>query len=316
MKIRIGLLFIILFIVEPHLHAQRLAVFNLSWRELNKNGGATFTSLSDVYELSDHPDSLAVPDLEAIGFEGSKYFRLDSNYRERFLYKTKIAETDSLFIYDYAGDALITISVKNLDLVASLSIYESASDWPYSQYDYQIGFEINKNLLNGFHKYYSRILVCVGQTNPFVRGQMRPVHWEKMKSGDFPSMTLGIDNWYRTVEYVAGDVFQFKADGFHYFVQDLKLSNGIAGRRLVVIETQTNKSVCERYYYESESASMVPLNFVEPENENTIFQWTGRLFVNKPAVIFWFQYHTFGCPGITVLNQSELDIPINCDNRH
>jgi len=77
-------------------------------------------------------------------------------------------------------------------------------------------------------------------------------------------------------------------------------------RRLLVLDSETNDRVYETIYYESEGTSLNPLNY----------QWTGKLFKNKPAVIFGFQIHSFDCPTIQFLSMSEKEISLYCDNNH
>lgn len=292
-----------------NLFAQDLQIFNLMYYEKDSTQSLAFISLSEIYPLSENPDSLAIPDLsereigEAQNFE---YFTLDSTYRKRFLAETNISETDKVFIYDYATNALQTFTVKNLTVVACMNIY--GADWPYSQYDYMIGFEVNKNALKHFDKYYINTLAYVGKQNPFVRGQMQQIIWEKIEPAAYPSKALPTyDSSYAGICRI-GDAYKFETEGFLYYVQDLvRLTNNwVSVKRLIVIDNKTKEIVCEKYFYSGESASFAPLDD----------QWTGTLFKNKPPVIFGFQYFTFGCPGITFLSNTENDIYINCDNRH
>jgi hypothetical protein len=68
----------------------------------------------------------------------------------------------------------------------------------------------------------------------------------------------------------------------------------------------------------SEGASVAPLNFgiSNPNYADLKGQWMGKLFKNKPEVIFGFEWVSFGCPGIIYINSRDKYIQINCDNRH
>jgi hypothetical protein len=135
-------------------------------------------SLSDIDRLSEHPDSLTIPDLTNIEnekYERFSYVRLTSSYRARFLSRTHIAETDKVFVYSYAEDILVSIPVSDLKVVAWLDAYTSPEECPCPEYYYQIGFEIEDKFLTGFENYFENTLVHVGKNNPFVRGQVNPI---------------------------------------------------------------------------------------------------------------------------------------------
>ena len=297
------------------LSAQDLKLFNLSRYEIDSTKSIAFISLSDVHFLSEHTDSLAVPDLtyiEADSAANYEYIRLNSAYRERFLSGTKLSETDKVFIYDYAADQLLSFKVKDLDVVACLNIY--GAEWPYGQYDYMIGFGISEKKLTGLDKYFTHALVYIGKESPFVKGQVKPVEWKKTKASDFPSKALTYEDTAAFHEYLgdhqyhAGDTYSFERDSLNYFVRDYILftDDWLFAKQLVVIDTKTGEAVCKKQYFSGESLSFAPLDN----------QWTGTLFKNKPPVIFGFNYVSFGCPSITFLSKTEPDVYINCDNRH
>lgn len=313
------ILFLIAVCRLTNLTAQDLNLFYLRYYEKDSTQSVAFVSLSEVHALSDHPDSLAIPDLrEKEMEEAPKFtcFKLDSTYRKRFLSAAKISETDKVFIYDYSIDALQSFTVKNLSVVACLNIY--GADWPYSQYDYMIGFEIDPNIR--FGKYFTNTLVYVGKKNPFVQGQIKPIVWEKMESNVFPPIAISpkdtseLKRWIAGKVYKKGNAYKYETSDFLYFVQDFLRDDIFFARRWLVIEFKTKKTVCNRIYYNHEGAINAPLNLVETEGD--IIQWTGRLFKKRPPVVFGLEYVSFGCPGIIFLNQSERDIFINCDNRH
>ncbi|MEO5642167.1 MAG: oxidoreductase [Bacteroidia bacterium] len=321
MKNKSRFTFILLLFLASTLNAQELILYNVTVFETGKKN-IGFISLSDKYLLSEHPDSLAIPDLEEKGIDSAQYFKLKGTYRQRFFSGTKIKETDKVFIYDYSADLLLSFPLNELDVVACLNIYRDANDWPYSQYDYMIGFAIDTNLLKGMGNYFSYTLVAIGKENPFVKGKIAPVIWKKTGAENFPAWIKNTKRdaalrEYGYNEYTEGDVYTFEAKGFQYFTRDILNTNGqIFARQLVVINSKTKAAVCENVYFESESASLAPLNTGKITAENPGVQWTGKLFRKKPPVIFGFEYQSFGCPGISFLDLSENDIYINCDNRN
>jgi hypothetical protein len=303
----------ILFLISvnglTNLAAQDLKIFDLQYYEKDSTQSFLFISLSEIYPFSENPDSLPIPDLREKEIEEAPnftYFKLDSTYRKRFLNATNISETDKVFIYDYSINALQAFTVKNLKVIACLNIY--GADWPYSPNDYMIGFEIDKKFLKGSDKYFTNSLVYVGKENPFVRGQVKPIIWKKIEPNDFPSKELPSYDTSYAGKCATGDVYKFEMEGLQYFVQDLvRLADKwISVKRLIVIDLKTKETVCEKLIYSGESASFAPLDN----------QWTGKLFKNKPPVIFGFHWVSFGCPSITFLNPTDSNIYINCDNRH
>ena len=282
-------------------------------------------TLSDIYPLSGHPDSLAIPDLSDYKKENIEYIKLSSEYRNRFLSKTKISETDSVFVYDYFNDVLLSFPVKNLDVVAYLNAYKRADDCfpgsynyyrPYNQDDYMIGFEIDRSLLTGLYKHFINTLVCVGKENPFVQGQMKPIVWKKIDSNDFPVAKAE----FQFANITKGDVYLYESGEFQYFIHDFVRTNGWISevRHLLIIDKKNEKRVVERVFYESEGTSLVPLSLEIDWNAEYLYipQWTGYLFKNKPPVVFYFVDESDSCSHITQIDSTEGDIWISCDNRH
>ncbi|WP_294963621.1 oxidoreductase [uncultured Flavobacterium sp.] len=274
-----------------------------------------FVSLSDIYSNNDEKDTLVLPNIEKLGKYDAQYFTFDKNYRKRFLSKTNISETDSLFVYDYAKNKLVSFAVKNLKTAAMLNGYSSAEDWPYHHYDFMIGFEINKKLLNGFSEYYREALVYIGKENPFSNERLKPISWKKITKKEYPSKALKNDDRALLKNTVTGNTYFYKTDSHEYFLQDYLDSNKtIYGRRLLVLDSKTKDVIIEKLFSQSEGISPTPLNY--ENGDNSIEQWTGKLLKNKPEVVFGFEYVSFGCPSISVIDKSNEEINIQCDNRH
>ena len=305
-KIASALFFLFFFVSS--ICAQDLKIFDIS----NRNEKVVFVSLSDIYPSSEKPDMPVIPE-DKRNFE---HVLLDSKFRKQFLSVTKISETDNVFLYDYAKNKLASFTVKNLNAVANLSIYETGSEPPHSQYDYQIGFEIDKKLLKDFGDFSNQILVYVGKENPFAQEQMTPISWKKIDSKEFPFRKINDENGTFQEKYELGNTYRSDYGNFQYLLQDYSRNKMVFARRLFVINSKTKASVYEEIFSEGESDSLTPLNFVNKEEGNTINQWTGKLFKNKEAVIFGFEYHSFGCDYITVLSKKPTQVDIYCDNRH
>lgn len=292
------------------------------------DNSSALISLSEIYQYhldSDAPfyeqdGSLIIPNMTAGGFKEVQY-TLTSTYRERFLSHTGISETDFVFIYDYQVNRLVILAVKNLNVIARLNDYSSPSNAPFHHYDYLIGFEIDTRMLNHLEEF-----VYVGAKNPFALEQLTPLTWKKIAPQKFPATTQAQDEkfysnypWDVNLSSKGGNTYSFEANGFEYFLQDY-LSNGeVNVRRLLIIEAQTQAIITDKIFYESESSSLTPLKGADGaynETFETPSQWTGKLFKNKPPVFFGFEWISFGCPAISIIDKSNEDIVIYCDSRH
>lgn len=301
------------FIPEQNIDLES-GLFDLQSENGNERMG--FISLSDIYPLSEHPDSLAIPDVSGKPFDSIRCFKLEKKYRKSFLTETGISENDRVFVYDYAANVLVSFWVKELHVVANLNGYASEEDAPFSQFDYMIGFEIDRNLLKGIKdEYFNNTIVFVGAENPFVIGKLKRVMWKKIDKKQFPLAKMSKKTLLLPKGYKHGGSYTFAKDSLQYYVQDFSQEYWVVARRLLVIHSKTGKVIFERVYELSEGTGMAPLNNTNPDVGNDI-QWTGILFKNKAPVIFGLQYFSFGCPEISFLDKKEKDMYINCDNRH
>jgi hypothetical protein len=315
--------------------SQDINLYRLWDLEYNIKRKVGFITLSEDYPLSDHIDSLAIPDLSDWETEKMEYFKLSSKYRKRFIERTKISETDTVFVYDYSTDVLRAFPVKTLNVVAYLNVYMSVDNCPCNQYDYYIGFEIGKDKLIGFGESYGHVLVNIGKENPFFRGQMKAIVWKRISSNDFPLEKANgtiIAELRSNAGLTKGLTFLYEFENFNYFIQswtDAQYNGAshkmyeISKRHLLVVDKKSGEVVVEKLFENREGSLPTPLNFgIEfehnVEDDYTTFreQWTGKLFKNKPPVVFGFEWLSFSCPGITFLSKTEGEIGIRCDNRH
>ncbi len=265
-----------------------------------------FVSMSDIYN-----DSLAIPEdiihnQKTKTFAELKHFELTGTYREKLLKGTSLSETDTLFLYNYKDAKLQKFPIRDLKSVANLNLYTSEGE-EISSYDYMIGFELNEPESSGLSVMdkTNNSLVHFGKESPFSGEKVVPIHWEKTSRDEFPLSFKNEKNLENT--YLA------KFQNLTYYLQDHKGEYGISKRQLAVVKD--NKVIFEKTYTTAEGAEFSPLNFIN-NNEYNDWQWTGRLFKNKPLVVFGFVSESFGCPSITFLDSSYPDIYTNCDNRH
>jgi hypothetical protein len=292
---------------------ESINLFTLTYRD---STDAAFVSLSDIYPLSGNDeDTLALPEIKKMSVKDANYFILEKKYKNRFFSKTNISETDSLFVYDYNKNKLVSFAVKNLKAAALINGYTSEQDFPYDRYNYMIGFEISKEYLKGFTDYYTDVLVYVGKENPFSKEPLTPIVWKKIAGKEYPSKPIKTKDHEQLKNKVMGNTYVYKTASYNYFLQDyLDSRKDVDARRLLVLDAKTNDVIIEKIYGESEGTSPSPLNY--QNSDNIINQYTGKLFKDKPPVVFGFLYESFGCPAISLIDKSNEDIYIQCDYRH
>lgn len=91
-----------------------------------------------------------------------------------------------------------------------------------------------------------------------------------------------------------------------YSIQDVQRQNYVCAKHSFIINSTTNRKIFETIYHSGEGSDFNALNS----------QFTGKLFKDKPEVIFGFNYHSFGCSSIPFIDKKEESIEIKCDNRH
>ena len=273
-------------------------------------------SLSEIDQLSENEDSTAIPNIKGLSREEIEYLSLDSVYRKRFLYRTHISESDTLYIYDYYSNILQKISVSNLTVSASLSGYAEATEDGYSQFDYHIGFEIAPEYLKvdgqeicGYGYAY------VGKKNPFIIGGMYPIRWERISLDKFPKTTISKEEQENLKGYKEVEAYKFSSTEYHYYLKQFT-SDNYYSRQLVVKSTKSNKTVYMKFFHDRDFVEYAPLNYIDSLDAPILFQFSGRLLKNKPPVFFGLQLHSAGCPSIYFMDEKDQEIEILCDNRH
>jgi hypothetical protein len=347
--------------IEEPLCIKNLNIFTLwsvndllgLWHEPEFVDRGFFIPLSDIDRLSDHPDSLAIPEfVSPVDWGNHRHFSdfsdeelrllssamlereflvLGVEYRKRFLERTNISEADSVFVYCYATDVLLALPVKELN-VAAVSRWKPNT----SQYDFRFGFEINSDDLIGFEevsdswRILGKLLVYIGKTHPFARDGMRAIRWSRVPVENFPLEKSNLDTDDETILYfmkygIIDDWgFQYEFEQFMIFVQTLSdpTDRLRSAKRLLIIDTETENIVTERVIYLSSVGRPTSLNFgiQSGRHNNDKNQWVGYLFRNTPPVALgfweeWLQNPSNLCPFIMFLDAEIDDVYIKCDNR-
>ncbi len=271
-----------------------------------------FIVLTDSFPWSYDDDNFV--DDAYLGENDIVRHKLSSTYRARFLKGLKIKETDKVFIFNYVLDTILTLKVKELSLLAEPNPY--GSNKPISSSDYLIGFDLEKKLGNNKVRDYYSSFVYVGKENPFVTNNIKPIVWKETTTTTFPVFNLKEYQEYLSKDELSflknskpNKVFIFENDFYTYFLGDYNQRF-----RCLVIQLN-NKTVFSNLLYEGENGSFAPLSIAGKENEYNE-QFTGKIFKNKPPVLFGFMYYSFSCSGIQFLDNKQKSIRILCDNRH
>ncbi len=287
-------------------------LFNLY--EYDHRKGFTFSSLSNIY--NDEDETEVIPSLEGKTSKDVQYLPLNGEYRTLFLTGTKIAESDSVFVYNYQDNKLFAFEVRDVKVVAYLSPYESYESPEdlknISGSSYQIGFEFESKAVKWDDN--STFYVTVAKENPFAMKKMQAMKWTKVDSDKFPLKKIPriwIDS--SLAEMKKGDTYMYEYNGLQFFLQNYQGEYSVY-RRLIVVDKNTKEYVADHFATDNEGSYPAPLNGIE--SEGYTYQWIGQLFENEPMVAFGFEFVSFGCESLYVLDGSNREIYIQCDNRH
>ena len=281
-----------------------------------------FVTLTDMFPFSQNADSFVIADknLGDIEIKDDNVHELVEPYRSRFLKRKNIQETDSIFVYSLQLNKCYSFRVMDISLMAHLSPY--GPDMPITTDQYMIGFEFGSDGLpyEELGYYYYNTIVAIEKSNPFNVGSIEEITWEKTENSNFPEFELSEIHRRWKTEWVENatrsDVFSFVSGYSVYYIQNMTRDGGMIGRHLAVVNSKNGKIVFSTFYFDSEGTYLLALNGVESMRMEGTSQWTGKLFADKPPIIFGFYGNSFGCPAINFVDQLLEPIYIQCDNRH
>ncbi|EKQ92871.1 hypothetical protein [Leptospira borgpetersenii] len=162
-------------------------------------------------------------------------------------------------------------------------------------------------------------MVFIGKENPFTQGQMKPIVWQKIKTKKFPIGKSNLsekEKQYKHKSAIKEQTYLYETNTYQIFIKDYTEPNDrqIQDRHLIVIDKKKDSAVLERMFNEREGTVIASLNFGinDPEVPNSKEQWIGKLFKDKPEVIFRFAWYSFSCPHIDFVNPQDKYVGINC----
>ena len=251
-------------------------------------------------------------------YEDYNYHILKHSYRSQFLKKKNINESDIIYIYNTILDSLEIYNVNDISIIAFITLY-GGSYGGVRPGDYKIGFELKNNAIASNN--FTNTLVYIGEYNPFMNGNLKPIKWKKIETKELPLLELNTQDSIHLFRYKNQKIistYSFKNESYEYFIQNIGEEGITYIRYLKIISLNDNNTLFSKVFFESEGTYLKPLNGLNKNNdeEEQVYQWTGKLFKNRAPVIFGFLGWSFGCPKIQFIDNSERDIDINCDNRH
>ncbi len=290
---------------------QKSAEMNIHGVDLYDRNDLTdaFISVSDIYT-----DSLSIPgdimkNQKQMSFEKLNYLELDGPYRKKMLTALHLKENDTLYLFNYESAAVQKTPINKVKSVAYLSYYVSEGE-DVDESSYMLGFQVESQDKNKeeFYKKYDNSIAYFGSENPFVENQLVRAEWKKIKSTNYTN------ELYKKSTLKKGNLYEFKNGNLTYYLQEFNSEKYTTLHQLIVVDDRGKTFFENSYHINDEGSSFNSLSGTETEGINS--QWTGKLFKNKPPVIFGFIYESFGCSSITFMDKTTSEITINCDNRH
>jgi hypothetical protein len=162
--------------------------------------------------------------------------------------------------------------------------------------------------------YHENSFVAIGEENPFSEGNAQPLVWEVTDSSYFTVDQLNPENSALLHEFQSGDSYVSETEDRVFHLQNLQAKNTLH-LLLVILDSQSDSIVFEKAFYEGESATIKPLTNINESHSRSIYQWTGKVFKNKPPIIYGFLGQIYDCPKIDFIGKSQKPIRILCDNR-
>ena len=248
------------------------------------------------------------------GYKKDKY-QLPQKYRQSFLTASGISETDNLFVYNYEYNKLYSFPISKLEVFAIKS-----DCLPTDETNYQFGFALALNQLPQDYDPNDTTFVYIGKESPFAQEQLTLLNWQKIsdkedEEDNYLAQAHGFHHYYFSDK---GYNYLAQTNGLHYYLKQYPSHRDDypkCGR--LVIKNEKNKILRDDNYVFSSLYGGLPLNGKDKDHEYKK-QWTGKLFKNKPLVVFGF-YSMFGgdCPGIDFIDSSfpSYDIRLRCDSR-
>ena len=219
------------------------------------------------------------------GYNNYKY-QLPQKYRQNFLTASGISETDNLFVYNYEYNKLYSFPISKLEIFA---IKDDC--FPIDETYYHFGFELTLSQLPQNYDPNDTTFVYIGKESPFAQQQLTLLNWQKISDKKY--------------DYLA------QAHGLHYYLKQPPFHSNYPVCGSLLIKNEKNKILRNDDHASSLLYGRLPLNGKDKDHEYKK-QWTGKLFKNKPLVVFgFFSKGGKECPVIDFIDSSFSGHDIN-----
>lgn len=277
------------------------------YKENNEDIRTGFLNLSESYFTGDYYTTENEPNRLLLSERDLKKDTITLNpaQRKQFLKSVNINDSDLIFVYEIKKDVIHSYKVKDLPAIACLNIYfDSYNQATAREYDYEFGLDLKNNYTGDWENF-----TYVGNYNPFKKGELKPIIWKKADT------TIVRKNLSTLINSATINLSALKIETAYLYKQDDLEYYLLNNNRLIVVNKKEQRMVYNNTYHWGESASLTAPK-MENDTINDVSQHTGKLFKNKPSVVFGFQYFSFGCESINFLEETEPSIGLLCDNRH
>ncbi|WP_405377928.1 hypothetical protein [Nonlabens sp. Asnod3-A02] len=288
-----------------------LSILTMDSYEKKNDETIPFISLTDGYWSNRFPKVLEEYQNESSINNDEKqneiYYHIKGEERITFLNNRELDESDFLFIYNYQTDQLKQFKVKDVPLFTHESIYGGG--------DYLTGFNLEGLIETNNYSYYNSF-AHVGKENPFLTNSLSSINWKAINTSKVPKIELAYGEFFKSTQYDIKVAYHYVIDNNDYYYTRNSFDNGTYTADYIFALSPSKQVLYMTEVTDSESHSpslYLEENMELPKEPN---HYAGRLFKDKPPVIFGLYYTSFGCPFIAFLDDKERIIYIQCDNRH
>jgi hypothetical protein len=246
-------------------------IYTLHAYETKTGHNFGLVSLSLEYPFNTHPDSLVISErylgVTEHNYEADNFYHLKTIYRNRFLDRLHIKETDQLFLYHLFLDTVYTFNVSDLSLVALFDYYGPST--PVSDNDYMIGFELNLKQLfsKKTGKFNTHVLVSIGTENPFQIGQVKPINWTITEDQYFPRNKSEANLSDYHIANSTHVTYKYEQDSLIYYVQTyLNAEDHLLGEWLIVLDAKTGEEKDTKFLQGPEGRRLLQINSIHEDS--------------------------------------------------
>ena len=248
--------------------------------------------------------------LTADNMVNDDFYFLTTAQRQEFLKVTNISDNDKAYIYDLETNQLHTYAINVLDIFAVPNPY-SDSFTNRDEFSFEFCFDLNEKFTGSYDNF-----VYIGKENPFEVGGIKIMDWKEINNNQMPrKVRAGFNKNINSAQYYEGKSFVYTENKQTYYIQNLHSMDYLDQRLMIVWDPEANEILQQKVFTSNEGRSLRPFR-AEEQMDWESNQYTGKLFKDKPDILYGFYAHSFGCAEIMFLDRKQTPIEVLCDNRH